>query len=328
MFSLNSLFILLVLSSINISGQGVAPICASITVSNLTYTQNFDTLTNTGTSSTVPVGFGFSETGTSARVNTEYSAGTGSDNTGDTYSYGASGSTERALGSIRTGTFASVSGACFINNTGGTINSIQISYDGEQWRLGATGREDKIDFQYSLDATSLTSGTWIDVNSLDFVAPLNSGMTGAKDGNAPDNRTAGIASTLQNLTVNDGATFYIRFVDFAATGSNDGLAIDNFSLTASSLTSALATISGRVTNAHGRGLNFITVLLMGGSLAEPVYARTNSFGYYYFSDVPVGENYVVSVMSKSYVFRQPSIFISLNENLTGVNFIGERRLER
>ncbi len=306
-------------------GQGVAPTCASLTVSTLTYTQNFDTLASTGTSSTVPTGFGFSETGTSARVNTEYTANNGSDNTADTYSYGTTSSMERAFGSVRSGTLTPIIGACFTNNTGGTINSLQITYDGEQWRLGALNREDRLDFQYSLNATSLTTGTWIDVNTLDFVAPVTTGTVGVLDGNAVANRTAGINSTISNLTIANGATFYIRYVDIDASMADDGLAIDNFSLTASTLSSAMATIGGRVVNAKGRGISFVTVLLTGGSLAEPKYAMTNSSGYYRFADIPVGEGYVITAKSKSYVFRQPSLFVGVNENLTGVDFIGDFR---
>src|SRR5436190_10558897 len=52
---------------------------AGLAALDATYTQNFDTLANTGTSSTVPAGWDFSESGTNG--NTTYSAGTGSGNT-------------------------------------------------------------------------------------------------------------------------------------------------------------------------------------------------------------------------------------------------------
>ncbi|HQX92989.1 MAG TPA: hypothetical protein PKX50_10985, partial [Thermomonas sp.] len=65
---------------------------AQVSLSGGSYTQNFDTLANTGTSSTLPAGWLMSETGASA--NGTYTAGTGSSNTGDTYSFGAAGSSE------------------------------------------------------------------------------------------------------------------------------------------------------------------------------------------------------------------------------------------
>ncbi|MBI1761578.1 MAG: putative Ig domain-containing protein [Acidobacteria bacterium] len=199
----------------------------SLTVINSAYTQNFDTLANTGTSSTVPTGWAFSESGTNA--NTTYTAGTGSSTTGDTYSFGAAASTERAFGGLQSGSLVPTIGACFTNNTGTTVTSLLISYTGEQWRLGTAGRADRLDFQYSLDATSLTTGTWTDVDALDFNSPFTTTI-GALDGNAAANRTA-ISSTITGLSIANGATFFIRWNSFDATGADDGLSVDDFSLT-------------------------------------------------------------------------------------------------
>lgn len=209
----------------------------SLTILGTAATENFDTLANTGTSSTVPTGWDFSEAGTNA--NTTYSAGTGSSATGDTYSFGAASNTERAFGGLQSGTLTPTIGASFTNNTGATITSLQIAYTGEQWRLGALGRTDRLDFQYSTNATSLTTGTWTDVNALDFTAPMTSGTVGSLDGNLAANRTA-ISSTITGLTIANGSTVWIRWNSFDATGSDDGLAIDNFSLTPNGATPALS----------------------------------------------------------------------------------------
>ena len=62
----------------------------SLTTLGTAYTQDFNTLASSGTANTaVPTGWDFSESGTNA--NATYRAGTGSDNTGDTYSFGADG---------------------------------------------------------------------------------------------------------------------------------------------------------------------------------------------------------------------------------------------
>ena len=156
---------------------GTVPVQAagsvSLTTFGTAYTQDFNTLANSGTSNTaVPTGWEFSESGTNA--NTTYRAGTGSDNTGDTYSFGATGNSERAFGGLRSGTLVPLIGAQFTNNTGGTITSLAVAYTGEQWRLGqnTTGRAaDRLDFQLSTNATSLTTGTWTDYDSLDFCQP-------------------------------------------------------------------------------------------------------------------------------------------------------------
>ncbi len=200
----------------------------SITAEGVTYTENFDSLASSGTSSSVPNGWFFAETGTSA--NTTYTAGTGSSNVGDTYSFGSTGSTERAFGGLRSGTLVPTIGAQFVNNTGTPSNLLVIGYTGEQWRLGNLGRQDHLDFQLSTDATSLVTGTWVNYHQLDFIGPITAGTVGALNGNASTNRSA-INYTITGLNIPDGATFWIRWIDFDATGADDGLAVDDFSLT-------------------------------------------------------------------------------------------------
>ena len=192
-----------------------------------TYFQDFDSLASSGTSSFVPLGWVFAESGTNA--NTTYTAGTGSGTTGDTYSFGSSGSTERAFGTLRSSSLITIFGASFSNSTGVTIKSLLISCAGEQWRCGATGRLDRLDFQYSTDATGLTDGTWIDFDLLDFSSP-DTATKGPLNGNDPANRDS-VSSTISGLSIADGSTFWIRWKDFDAASYDDGLAVDNFSLT-------------------------------------------------------------------------------------------------
>lgn len=199
----------------------------SLTTSGVAYLQDFDTLASSGTSSLVPDGWYWAESGSNA--NGTYTAGTGSSTTGDTYSFGLSGSSERAFGGLQSGSLVPTIGASFTNNTGDTITALRIEYIGEQWRLGAIERADRLDFQLSTDATSLTTGTWTDYNSLDFIAPVTSGTVGARDGNASANRTA-ISYTIGGLNIPNGAMFWIRWTDFNASGADDGLAIDDFNL--------------------------------------------------------------------------------------------------
>jgi hypothetical protein len=206
----------------------------SLTALDVPYTQTFDTLATTGTTNTtLPTGWYLAESGTSSRNNDAYGASTGSDNAGDVYSFGAGGISERAFGTLRSGTLIPTTGVSFTNNSGSTVSTLAISYVGEQWRLGTSGRgPDRLDFQYSLDATSLTTGSWTDADGLDCSSPVTDGTVGALDGNTAGNRTA-IQATIQNLAVADGATFWIRWTDFDASGADDGLGADEFSLTPS-----------------------------------------------------------------------------------------------
>ena len=79
-----------------------------------------------------------------------------------------SANAERALGGLLSGSLTPTFGACFTNGTGSALSSFDVAYTGEQWRLGTAARTDRIDFQYSLNATSLTTGTWVDADALDL----------------------------------------------------------------------------------------------------------------------------------------------------------------
>ena len=206
-------------------------------LSGVTYAENFNTLATSGFSDVVPNGWYFVESLTNA--NTTYRAGTGSDNTADTYSFGANSDAERALGQLRSANLETIIGANFSNDTGAAIRLLTISYTGEQWRLGATSRTDRMDFQYSTDATSLTTGTWTDVDALDFTAPVTSGTVGSLDGNASANRVT-MRHVVTGLNIPNGSTFWIRWTDLDASGSDDGLAVDDFSLTPNALVDTTA----------------------------------------------------------------------------------------
>ncbi|MEO8502733.1 MAG: ExeM/NucH family extracellular endonuclease [Acidobacteriota bacterium] len=212
--------------------DGVQGQCVSLTTLGSASTQNFDTLSNTAASTTnvlaIP-GWFMTETGGGARDNEQYAVDTGASTTGDTYSYGAAASTERALGGLRSGTLIPNFGACYTNNTGSTIASLSVAFNGEEWRLGTAARTDTLNFEYSTDATDLTTGTWTSVAALNFVTP-DTVTAGAKNGNAAADRTA-LSSTISALTIANGATFWIRWTDIDATGADDGLAVDDFSLT-------------------------------------------------------------------------------------------------
>src|SRR5690242_4938973 len=107
-----------------------------ISLTNGVYAQDFNTLANTGSPSTIlPAGWFIQETGSSSAADGKYTVGTGSSNAGDTYSFGATGSTDRALGTVLSGTITPVMGASFENDTGGTITQLSIGYTGEEWRF-------------------------------------------------------------------------------------------------------------------------------------------------------------------------------------------------
>ena len=204
----------------------------SLTALGTAYTQNFDTLANTSTTNSLTInGWFLDESGTSAMNNGLYAAGIGSSNTGDTYSFGASSNAERAFGGLLSGSLNPTIGAQFTNNTGETVTALDISYIGEMWRAGVTNRNaaDRLDFQLSTNATSLTTGTWVDYDSLDFNSPNINTTAGALNGNSTQNKAI-VSFSITGPSIPNGSSFWIRWTDFNISSSDDGLAIDDFSL--------------------------------------------------------------------------------------------------
>lgn len=188
--------------------------------------QDFNSLANTGTSSSVPAGWAFRETGGTG--GTVYTATDGSLNSGDTYSVGSTGSSERAFGALASNTVTRIDlGGRFVNQTGSTIGALTVQYRGELWRLGAASRNDRLDFQYSLDATALDNGTWVDVDALDLLTPNPAAAVGvALDGNDPANQSL-VKHTITGLSIGVGQTIFLRWVDTNIAGVDDLLAIDD-----------------------------------------------------------------------------------------------------
>ncbi|MBS1615448.1 MAG: Ig-like domain-containing protein [Bacteroidetes bacterium] len=214
----------------------------SITSSSLSYSQNFDALDTTSYSGSgfhgstnLPSGWLIWEFGSSSTRNgNDYVGDYGYSNSGDTYSYGSTGSTERALGTLASGSVSPHFGAAFVNNTGSTISGFSIRYRGEQWRMGSTGRTnlDSLVFEYSINADSLgdtTSPTvWTVDTALSLYTPNMGATGGALDGNAAGNNT--IRTGTINLSIPSGAKLIIRWSDPNILGSDDGLAVDSFSV--------------------------------------------------------------------------------------------------
>lgn len=212
-------------ASINVTSEDL--IAISLTG---VYSQDFNSLATTGTTNVIPMqGWLINETGNGARDNELYATDNGGSNTGDTYSLGAVASTERALGSVQSGTLISSYGSAYVNNTPAPITKLRVTYTGEQWRLGATGRNDRLEFQYSADAINLSTGTWVDVNPLDFIAPVSAGTVGALNGNDPANRVT-VTYDITGISFPPGTGFFIRWSDGNASGADDALGIDDFSI--------------------------------------------------------------------------------------------------
>ncbi len=157
--------------------------------------------------------------------------------TGDTYSFGVAGTnavTDRELGALLTGSLISTIGATFTNNTASTISSLDIAYTGELWRLGATtGRTDEPDFQYSTDATSLSSGTWTSASALELHYAQHHGHRRSQGRKRRRllHRHLCFHFRLEHLQWRDVLDSLGRFRCLVVRRWINGLAVDDFSLT-------------------------------------------------------------------------------------------------
>lgn len=214
----------------------VAAANGQISFSGGTYTQDFDSMGSSGT--TTPTGW-FVGTGTgAANTGTTVAPSTGSSTGANNYNFGIAGInpvTDRALGSLSSSTGGQRDTELdIVNNTGEALGQFTLSYDGEQWRTGgSTQGPNALTLQLSTDGT-----TWSDLgSSFNFTTPINNPASGtALDGNAPANRVSGIGGTfVLGSAIVDGSTFYLWWADPDDAGTDAGLAIDNFSFSASAV---------------------------------------------------------------------------------------------
>lgn len=85
----------------------------------------------------------------------------------------------------------------------------------------------------------------------------------------------------------------------------------------------IAYVTGRVTDVYGRGINRVRISLFNVDSDEQYTATTNAFGYYRINDLPVGDYYVMSVAHKRYLFLNGSTSFSLEDDLTGMDFVAD-----
>lgn len=186
-------------------------------------TENFNSLAISGTSSSLPIGWFLNETDNNA--DNIYRTGTGSSNTGDSYSFGVDA--DRALGGLCTNSLVPSFGAKFKNQTGGSLTNLAVEFTGETWRIGSSNRSDQLDFQYSLDATSISDAgaTWADFDGLDYINP------GQATGSGSLQHSSLISDTIAYINIPSGGIIYFRWIDVNVSGNDDGMSIDDFSIT-------------------------------------------------------------------------------------------------
>ncbi|HEX3599223.1 MAG TPA: hypothetical protein VHU84_03720, partial [Lacipirellulaceae bacterium] len=208
------------------------------------YFENFDTTlsatsaatwsSTAGTQAAVPGTSGWDGVKLSGTGGTSmnYTVDNGSANAGAIYSYGTTAAADRALGSVASASNIAAFGVEFVNTSGSTINSLTIAYRGEFWRSSTT-TQNTLTFAYTVGASGstnyLTASGETASSALNLVGPSPVTTNGALDGNALGNN-ANFSATLNGLSWANGQSLYLRWQDKDDTGSDAGLAVDNFAL--------------------------------------------------------------------------------------------------
>ena len=251
-----------------IAACGLAPSARAAVIystPNSTYSQNFDTLPNTPENVSLgnsPIGW-INDTSTPGASQfsilgwylfhpaslTEGGAdghqrmriGSGSANTGAFMSFGTSGSTERAMGSLVSGTtVTAIPGQQYIglrltNSTGVTLDAFTLSYDGEEWRDGgnAVPVAKSLTVEWSTTATAVndTPNFTAAGAGLDFTSPVNGTTASSGFGNTTGKVSVG-PTTITGINWANGTDLWIRWKDPRISGNNQGMAIDNVSFSA------------------------------------------------------------------------------------------------
>ncbi|MCD9189592.1 MAG: carboxypeptidase-like regulatory domain-containing protein [Pyrinomonadaceae bacterium] len=153
-----------------------------------------------------------------------------------------------------------------------------------------------------------TSGGSADFTNMD---PIFAGHSLNLNNNGFQGLEAQLANGTWRLNVSDNGEGDTGTVNFA-----------ELTITYSLATAANVSLGGRVMTERGVIRN-ATVMLIGGNLTEPLYAKTNDFGAYNFTELAPNQIYVVSVISKKYRFSQPNIVMELQNDVSDVNFVAD-----
>jgi hypothetical protein len=237
----NAIFGMTVLLLSVAAGTG-AHAAISISDPSVVITQDFDALATSGTSNvwsndvTLP---GWSLFTAAGAPNASYRADNGTSNAGAFYSFGGTGSTERALGGVGSGgtyfgsplagNIAGYIAFAVTNSSGVAFTAFDLAFDGEQWRNGGNTSAQPMVFEYGFGSAFGTVTTWTSAGTgFDWSSPVFNSTAAIVDGNAAG-RVASLGGSAA-VSWQPGETMWLRWTERNDLGNDHGLAIDNFSL--------------------------------------------------------------------------------------------------
>lgn len=242
-------------------------------------------------------------TGTNITSTTQ-AANSGSPTNGGAYNWGTSSGTDRAIGFMGSGSYASPNSiiAFYRNTTGATVNSITIGFQVERYRINTSSFS--LNFFSSTDGTTWTARTGGDISTAGFI-------NGSSSYTFVSPQTILRTVTITGLSILNNGDFYLRWLFTDASAANgQGAALDNVNLFAGTATPVLLgklrdqlTIDNPPVNQANSGdqLTYTTVIKNTGSgdasnvtLTEPAPANTTLTGSVTTSALARDDNYSTS----------------------------------
>jgi hypothetical protein len=86
-------------------------------------------------------------------------------------------------------------------------------------------------------------------------------------------------------------------------------------------TAAQVSISGKVITIEGQGIRNVQIILTGNNVVRT--AQTTSFGNFRFDEVEIGQTYILQIVSKRFVFTNPTRILNVQEDIADANFIAD-----
>ncbi|MFN7899948.1 MAG: ExeM/NucH family extracellular endonuclease, partial [Synechococcaceae cyanobacterium] len=214
------------------------------------YQQNFNTLASTGTSVTwandvsLPGWFLFRQPVSAPAALITYSVDSGSSSTGSFYSYGTTGSVDRALGGVgssgsyygspgpNSGAVAGWIALALTNSSGTVLEALNIQFAGEQWRNGGNTTAQAMTLSYGFGSSFGSVTTWTTpAGSFNWASPVATGTAAAVNGNVAG-KVSNVGGTLSGLSWQPATTLWFRWTETNDAGNDHGLALDDLQISA------------------------------------------------------------------------------------------------
>lgn len=160
-------------------------------------------------------------------------ASDGTASSGGIVNYGASGGTDRSLGSVASGTTVTGFGLLLVNSSGFRATSISIAFDARQFRSSTLTRN-VLAFAYGFGGGGIATGDFL--SSAQMTALAAGDVVGAQPAGSGaaviPPLTTPVSFTIGNIAWESGQTLFLRWQDSNEPGNDGGLAVDNFVLSA------------------------------------------------------------------------------------------------